>query len=147
MFAGLIWWLARQRLANSYILRAGGVNASGVLRMELAIQNRGDGMLKIEELSVDPPLAIAVGDNGEAVLPDRAKPPIQSKQRIAYDWELKPDEGTWPSRTFGLVREGGFDACSTVSIRLHILSSFPTIRHRKKVLTAILPANVRNAQK
>jgi hypothetical protein len=42
-----------------------------------------------------------------------------------------------------LHREGGFQSRKTVSIALHILKSFPAIRHKKKVLTAILPASTR----
>jgi hypothetical protein len=50
------------------------------------------------------------------------------------------------SFTIAVGREGGFASCKQASIRLHILKSFPVIRHKKKVLTATLPANIRNNQ-
>lgn len=147
-FAGLIWWLARKRLTTRFAAQVSRSSAGRPdhLYLEVTVLNRGDRDLAIEAISVTPPWFIPVGKGGGhfGKFNKRALMDAPRKQIVPYTCVVTPDDKL--SFTIALGREGGLSSCKRVSIRLHILKSFPVIRHKKKVLTAILPANIRNSQ-
>ena len=146
MFAGLIWWMARKRLGTRYRFEIDNLNSFGMLRVKVSVLNRSDRDLTIEGISVKQPFSIVLAQDGSGhISANYAKPESPTAQKVPYRTVVRPDETHGTS--LAIQRPGGFESCKRVSIRLHILSSFPVIRHKKKVLTAILPANIRNAQK
>lgn len=143
-FAGLIWWLARKRLDTRYELDVEGLHGHGDLRLNAVIRNRGDKTVVVEAISVESPLGIVIGENGGHMGASSAKPYHETAQKVPYQLRVKPDESIGTS--LAVRRPDGFKSLKSVSIRLHILRTFPTIRHKKKTLTAILPARIREAQ-
>ena len=146
LFAGLIWLLARKRLSTRYAFGVDNNISPDVQSFKIEITNRSDAPVVIEAISVEPPLSILAdetgGQYGSAANRDaltKAKH-IRSAQ-VSRNVPPEQNHG-W---TIVLHRDGGFRSCKKISITLHILKSFPVIRHKKKVLTAILPASMRNA--
>src|SRR5207237_672676 len=99
-----------------------------------------------EAISVDPPMALLVDHRGAlfgymaGLAHLRA---AQHVQRAAVSRRVEPDGKM--SFTVVVARPDGFISLKRVSIALHILKSFPVIRHKKKTLSAILPENMRSA--
>lgn len=146
-FAGLIWWLARKRLSTRYTVKVGGPRPDGLLSMQVSILNRGDSSLVVEAFSVDPPLCLLADDRGAYYginARDADLPKAKRVNQVSCSLTVEPE--ATENTSFLLDRAGGFSSCKTVSIRLHILKSFPTIRHKKKQLSAILPAKTRDAR-
>lgn len=142
-FAGLIWWLARKRLTTQYVLTLDRVGSdAATVRGTIAINNRSEDRICVERISVDPPLGLLVDDRGSVY--GRSSEPLKVAREGSYEFTVEPDSAS--SHDIVLARDGGFAGCNRASIRLHILSSFPTIRHKKKTLTAILPASIRSTQ-
>jgi hypothetical protein len=145
IFAGLIWWLASGRLSTVYKLRPDSLTHTGALRMVLEIKNRGDSDIRIENLSTDYPLSIITGDNNMLASASGADSEKRKLSRLIHHPKTIEPDSVYKTN-FAIHREGGFNSVKSVSIAVHILKSFPTIRHKKKVLKAILPANIRNSQ-
>ncbi len=143
-FAGMIWWLARRHFQTRYELEDDCLTAHGDLRLKLTIRNRGNNTVMVEAISVKPPLGIVIAEKGGYIGGSYAKPEHLTAEQVSSQIRVKQDETYGTS--LALRRTDGFASSKTVSIRLHILTSFPVIRHKKKVLTAILPAKIRNAQ-
>lgn len=147
LFAGLIWWLARKRLTTRYIAEVNTANAGpDKIHVGISILNRGDHNLTIEALSVEPPWYIPTSESGQhfGTVNRSALEKAQRVHQVTYVHVIKPDEAH--SFSVAVGRVGGLKDCKRASIALHILKSFPTVRHKKKVLTAILPARIRNSQ-
>ncbi len=146
LFAGLIWWIARRRLSSRYSFSLDTNISPDVQGFKIEIANRADSTITIEAISVTAPISILVNETGDAYGVTANRDSLAKAKRvqsIQVIREVAPDgKHGW---TTVLHREGGFKSCKTVSITLHILKSFPVIRHKKKVLTAILPASIRNS--
>ncbi len=140
-FAGLIWWMARKRLTSRFDFQVAQVTKDGFIQTFVTIKNRGDSDIFIERVSVNPPLTILVGANN---LP-RVLHVTQERRElkaVTYDWRIDPDKSA--TRELVIVDSDGSSG-RRVSVTLHILKSFPMIRHKKKVLTTTLPASMRSA--
>lgn len=143
-FAGLIWVLARKRLKTRYQLSAETGFSHRVARFKFEVFNRSDDELRIEKVSVEPPLSISVDGAGASFPTPPGGKPVNTAQAVLHAVTVPPESNS--GHSIGLVREGGFKSCKSVSITLHILKTFPVMRHKKKVLTTILPARIRNSQ-
>jgi hypothetical protein len=146
-FTGLIWWLSRGRLTTPYSAEVNSSSAGpGRVYVDVSVLNRSDKNLTIEAVSVRPPWFIPVDENGRHFglvhrdKLDRAK----TVQQAPYPFSVKPDA----THAFHIAigRKGGIKGCKRVSIALHVLTRWPRVGHRRKVLTAILPASIRNSQ-
>ena len=147
VFAGLIWWLARQRLGTRYEIWTTGLQHGGYLPIHVRITNRGDRDLMVERLSVQAPTHIMVSPAGSRFGVAATQSDLHTAKKVSAanaGTRIKP-ESTEELQLL-LSRDGGFKSLKTVSIWLHILTSFPVIRHKKKQLTLILPASIRNSQ-
>jgi hypothetical protein len=145
LFAGLIWWIARKRLRSTFQLRYdNSVPHRDLVQVVLAITNRGDSDICIEAISAKPPLSLVLGAHVDAVrvLPIQETEKIRTAQRVPYEFRIKPDESR--AAEVLLKVEGGLAARKNVSISLHILSTFPITRHKRKTLHATLPASIRS---
>ena len=143
IFTGLIWSMAARRFRSRFDLRPLNVTAEGYIEVSVSIHNRSNSDLYIEYVEADPPVSILVSDSGSAQTYNANVKHLTS-QRVPYDWRIKPDE--FPTRH--LVLSGGVSAESRkrISIRVYISRRFFAMRHRKKVLRAILPESMRRGQ-
>jgi hypothetical protein len=140
LFAGLIWWIARKSLSPRYELRVVNVFDKNTIALAVEIDNRGNQRIVVDGMSVALPLAIlgnaATSHFGEtAGMSDLAN--AKHFTQVAARREIEP--GKQKGWTLVLYSEDEFRSRKTVSISIHILVSWPAIRHKKKVLTAILP--------
>ncbi|MEQ1718800.1 MAG: hypothetical protein ABL907_22905 [Hyphomicrobium sp.] len=146
-FAGMIWWMARKRLATRYECYFEGKGQLGTIGVRIQVTNRGDDDILIEKVSVASPIKILVGEGGGCYGVSANAQMIQSASRVS---EMTREKRIAPEAHDGisllLDRDGGFNAVSRVSISLHILSRFPVTRQSVKQLTLMLPASIRNSQ-
>jgi hypothetical protein len=146
-FAGLIWWLARQRLSTRFTLTADGPRHDGYLEMRISILNRGDNPLLFDAISVRQPFSILANNQGSAFGTTAGQAQIASAkkvQKVGYPKSVLPEaSGSWG---FLLAHPDKFASCKSVSIRLHMSSNRFAIRHNTKVLTAMLTATTRDAK-
>jgi hypothetical protein len=145
LFAGLIWWMARKRLSSRYSLRVQHVTNDRFVDLVLSVTNRSDADLYVEYLSVNAPFGILKeSDRASTIRYEATSHPPETMRRISYDWRIGPDEA--PSRSVVLWSPDGVGSHKSISMRLHIRSNFWVMRHRKKVLRAILPDSMRKSQ-
>jgi hypothetical protein len=99
----------------------------------------------VEAISVKPPWYIPVSEDGAhfGLVNKKAFENAKAVQQAPYQFVVKPDN----AHAFHVVvgRKGGLEGCKRVSIALHILTGWPRVRHKRKVLTAILLARIRNS--
>jgi len=148
IFAGAIWWLALKRLTTRFIAQV-SVSTAGPnhIYLEIKILNRSDQNLTVEGISAKSPWFIPVDEHGAhfGVVKQQKLEQAKPTQLARFSRIVPPDDKL--EFTIALGHVGGLASCKKASIRLHILQTFPIIRHKKKVLTAILPAKIRNAQR
>ena len=151
LFAGLIWWMRHKRLSSRFEMAVIPRNNPKVVAVSITVTNRSDERLLIEAISVRRPLGILVNNTSGAHLAEmagqealqQATPALQTSYRREVETE---QSAGW---TMLIHHDNEFRSCKTVSITLHILKSFPVIRHKKirhkkKQLTAILPEAMRD---
>ena len=107
---------------------------------------RSDERLLIEAISVRRPLGILVNNTSGAHLAEMAEQEALQQATPALQTSYRREVETEQSAGWTMLihHDNEFRSCKTVSITLHILKSFPVIRHKKirhkkKQLTAILP--------
>lgn len=150
VFAGLIWWLARRRLSTRYRLVPTNKWTAelGLVSVAVEVHNRSDKEITIEEVSVKRPWSILADHRGAQLGPSVARNQLEAAQRVRSvrrEMHVPPD-GAEAFRMMLAHDDDDPSKSNRVSIALHILKSFPVIRHKKKVLTATLPASIRSAQ-
>ena len=143
LFAGLVWWQARQRLGVRYEAATAGVDRNGNLPITITVTNRRDRPMVVEHISVRAPVGILAGPGGNRyghVVPAGA--PVESVLKVQENKHLKAEA---EPEVFNMLlsREGGFDAFQAVSVWLHIRINLPVLSRQKKKVSVMIPERTR----
>jgi hypothetical protein len=139
LFAGLIYFIARANLTARFELIAGGTVDNNIVKLMVIVDNRSNRRIVVDGMSVIPPLAIlcnqAGGHYGNMSTDEQLRTGIRRRQ-VAARRETEPrKDNSWSVAVYA----PDLRSRKKISISLLILTRFPAIRHKKKVLTAILP--------